>query len=112
MGEIADRMEKEILKEFRKWVMHDCKDTLRYMCPVQTGKLRDSVKASQVGPSQYIVGVTAKYGKWVDEGRGPVRPKKAKALYSKERHFGPTSYAGPSEPVHFIRDTVAYLGAE
>jgi hypothetical protein len=78
---------------------------------VRTGKLRDSIKATQTRQSSTVstwsVGTIVFYAGWQEWGRGPVRPIRAKALRFQPKGssvfiFRP--YAGPATGAHYLRD--------
>ena len=77
---------------------------------VNTGKLRDSIKATRTMQtptvSTWSVGTDLFYAGWQEYGRGPVRPIRAKVLRFRPRGssvfiFRP--YVGPAEGVHYLR---------
>ena len=78
---------------------------------VNTGKLRDSIKATRTMQtptvSTWSVGTDLFYAGWQEYGRGPVRPVKAKVLRWRPKGsstfiFRP--YAGPAAGAHYLRD--------
>lgn len=78
-----------------------------------TGNLQNSVYYDKTGDMEYVVYVEAydKYGtnyaKFVDEGRGVVRPVRAKVLKWSDGSYHMRS--GPAKGAHFIRETVKEL---
>lgn len=78
-----------------------------------TGKLAASVNVKRLDESSWSVGTDLYYAKYVNDGRGPVVPKKAKAL----RWYSPrlsgnavfSQYAGPAEGIDFTGKTKAIL---
>lgn len=80
-------------------------------CPVRTGRLKSSITVSTpphpFGPRTMYggVGTDVEYATWVHEGRGPVRPIRARVLHwigpDGESIFRP--YAGPAEGQPFLR---------
>lgn len=73
--------------------------------PVRTGHLRRSIHHEYMGDTQSRVGTAAKYAPAVELGRGPVRPKKAKALKIRlgGRKFIFRAYAGPAKGRFFFQ---------
>lgn len=75
--------------------------------PVKTGHLRRSIHHQFIGKEQSRVGTAVKYAPPVELGRGPVRPKKAKALKIRlgGRKFIFRASAGPAKGHFFFRKT-------
>jgi hypothetical protein len=78
---------------------------------VNTGKLRDSIKATRTVQtptvSTWSVGSDLFYAGWQEFGRGPVRPIRAKVLRFKPKGssvFIFRGYAGPATGAFFLRD--------
>ena len=78
---------------------------------VNTGKLRDSIKATRTMQtptvSTWSVGTDLFYAGWQEYGRGPVRPIRAKVLRFRPKGsstfiFRP--YAGPAAGAYYQRD--------
>lgn len=74
-----------------------------------TGKLAASVDVKPLGGSAWSVGTNLYYAKYVNDGRGPVVPKKAKALrWYSPRLSGNAVFsqkAGPAEGIDFTGKT-------
>lgn len=112
---MVDDIKKAMKQEFDKWATTTCVDALRSSiaasCDQHTGTLIGSAGSQPINDKLYHVGVTAPYGKYVDEGRGEVVPSyPPNALYNKEYGFGPVAHAGPAKPRRFIAGAVARLG--
>lgn len=54
---------------------------MREEVPVRTGALKASISATPQGTESYFVGTSIEYAKYVEHGRGPVVPKKARVLH-------------------------------
>lgn len=82
---------------------------------VDTGKLIDSIEIQDRTRGQfatYRIGPTVPYAKWVEDGRGPVYPKKAKALRFRPKGSSKYVFAkrvGPAKGIHFMRGAVQRL---
>lgn len=78
-----------------------------------TGKLAASVDVKPIGDSAWSVGTELEYAKYVNDGRGPVFPVKAKALRWYSPRFSGNAIirgsAGPAEGKHFVKKTKARL---
>lgn len=62
------------------------------------GTLVNSISADKIGNLKYRIGTHGcSYAKYVDKGRGQVKPVHARALYNAKWNFGPTKYARPYE---------------
>lgn len=78
-----------------------------------TGKLASSVNVKQVSSSTWSIGTDLYYAKYVNDGRGPVRPVEKQAL----RWYSPrmsgnavfSNYAGPTQGIDFTGKTVSAL---
>ena len=117
MGFFSETFEKEILRQFDEWATTKCpkalEDAITDRCEHPTGALASTVKAEKVSKTLYHVGVTAKYGGWVNDGRGEVRPHGKYPLHWEDRGSGKDIYAyrsGPSKPRNFIAAAVANVG--
>lgn len=82
---------------------------------VDTGKLLESITIQDRTRGQfanYRVGPTVDYAEYVEEGRGPVYPVKAKALRFKPKGSSKYVFAkkvGPAKGIHFMRGAVNRL---
>ena len=108
-----DEVEKIIQSEFKKFVYGECVDTLTECCARHlkdsTGHLLNSFHAEQVSDDKYWVGSNVEHAKYVNYGRGEVRPVNKKALY----WYGlphPVKRAEAFEGYHFLEEAVARLG--
>ncbi|GBC68389.1 hypothetical protein HRbin01_00070 [archaeon HR01] len=52
-----------------------CEAAARELCPVRTGRLRASIKASREGPLLYVVEASAPYAGYVEFGTSKMPPK-------------------------------------
>lgn len=116
MGVVED-FEAEIQRQFEEWATTTCPAALVKAIDAntitRTGDLKKSVDYTKVDKKTYHVGVRASYGGYVDQGRGPVRPKgKGYPLHwtTPEGKDVFSYYAGPSRPRHFIADAVSNVG--
>lgn len=108
---LAEDMKAEMQRQFEEYVATTCVNALRQTVSahIHTGAMYDSIGYSRVSENAFDVGVTVPYAKYVDQGRGPVRPKKAKALWNARDDWGPYGYAGPVYPRRFIAKAVDIL---
>ena len=105
---IKDRIEHEGFTAWNQCLNEAAEATNEHGYQNRTGKLT----ADRLTTATHISGAfswrgqikwMARYGYWVDKGRGPVRPIRAKRL----RWFGPggrpifSMYSKPSKPAHF-----------
>lgn len=78
-----------------------------------TGKLAASVNVQPMGDGAWSVGTDLYYAKYVNDGRGAVRPVNAKSL----RWYSPrlsgnavfSKYAGPADGIDFVGRTKGIL---
>lgn len=56
-------------------------DVMKSEAPERTGALRESIAADRIKTTLYFVGPNVDYAKYVENGRGEVRPVKKKALH-------------------------------
>ena len=56
-------------------------EAMRDEAPSKTGALRRSIKASKEGEWSYFIGTDIEHAKYVEYGRGEVRPVRKKALH-------------------------------
>lgn len=79
-----------------------CVDLMRDVTPQgATGTLRASIFYEMQNQYSFFVGTELYYAKWVDQGRGPVRPKYKKALAWGGYAGGPWSNHRPGDPGAF-----------
>ena len=108
--------------EFEKFATQTCVDTLRQAIRDtrqhhnSTGTLERSVEATRIDDKSYFVGTDLYYAKWVDEGRGEVRPTSKKALWGSAHgndfwhNVGhPIMYASPTKGNHFVEEALRRL---
>ena len=79
---------------------------------IDTGRLRDSIRAYQVRPGAYQVRTGVPYASFQEHGIGPVRPVKAKVLRFKPKGssvyiFRPRTKGFPG--AHYLRDAYRAL---
>jgi HK97 gp10 family phage protein len=62
----------------------------RRLAPVRTGRLRDSIRARQLGPTSWVVEIGVDYGGYVEFGtsRAPARPYMRPAFEKVKAKFG------------------------
>src|SRR5690554_5921048 len=74
--------------------------------PVRTGQLAASIRLLRPGRTSALFGTKLSYAKYVEYGRGPVRPKRAKALRFKAGgSYIYVKYARPTKGKYFMRRT-------
>lgn len=85
---------------------------------VDTGALRNSVRSVRSTVSThgvtYLVGSELPYAKWVEGGRGPVVPRRAKVLRFKPKGAHGYVFAasvGPAEGSHWLQRAFEQLSA-
>lgn len=76
--------------------------------PWSTGKLAASITKESGGEFVRYVGTNLFYAKFVENGRGDVRPVNAKALYLKGLNIW-TDYASYAPAQNFLEKTIAKL---
>lgn len=74
--------------------------------PVKSGTLKGSISVEYISPTERFIGSDLEYAKWVENGRGEIFPKYAKAL--KFEANGKTIFAKHAKAYkgsHFVRKT-------
>ncbi|MEM3646560.1 MAG: HK97 gp10 family phage protein [Thermofilum sp.] len=85
---------------FARRIMYD-------YAPKRTGRLAESITVESPGAFERRVGPTVEYAKYVEHGRGPVYPVRARALRI-ELETGEVIFrkrAGPAPGAHFVEST-------
>ena len=103
-----DDVKEVIDRELREFVYETCVPTLKDECPHKTGALRASVHAEKQSEYTYWVGTSKWYAKYVDQGRGEVKPRAKQALYWPDLEH-PVMYAKKFDGRHFVEAAVAKL---
>lgn len=103
------RLYDSIPKEGRRCMQ----EAIQQVKAVRTGTMLNTVRADEAGPMVYIH-TSVMYDRFVEDGRGPVRPKTKKWLHWPADSKGPevfTKYAGPVTARHFAAIAVDKLEA-
>lgn len=79
-----------------------------------TGTLYDSIKINRRSKYRASIGTTLFYAKYVEEGRGPVVPKRKPYLTFKIPGVGwiRTKYVGPAKPRYYLKESSVLLEKE
>lgn len=119
-----EEAKKTIEKEFADFVYNECVPVLKSLTPVGKdgtggtgqwgaprphGRLRNSIHAEKISDRKYWVGTNLFYGKFVENGRGPVSPVNKKALYWYNIPH-PVAHAGPAKAQHIVDEAIKKLG--
>lgn len=97
---------KMIIKKNAFQLEGTMKNKIRFNKSVVTSRLMGSINTTiSNGGRRAEVGTNVKYAKWVEEGRGAIRPVRAKMLRFKLKSGKVvfTKYASPSKPKPFLR---------
>lgn len=86
---------------------------------VNTGRMAEDINVTRLGTGSamvaaYQVSADTPYAVYQEEGRGPVRPVRAKALRFSPKRSGKivfSQYAGPVSGIHFMRRAADSLTA-
>lgn len=106
----VSELEGAIEQEFQNFVRGKCVETLKSVCPVDSGAMKAEIHAERINDETYWVGTNKWYAKFTEYGRGPVKPVRRKALYWPDIWGGrPVSYAGPAEAQHWVEKAVSQL---
>lgn len=84
-------------------------DEIRTKTKEQSGRLEASINIQKISESARSIGTNVEYAKYVNDGRGEVRPKNAKFLRWESPRFSGNEIfakrAGQAEGIHFTSET-------
>ena len=104
----AEDLKKAMELAFQNWVYDECVPTLKSCTPRDTGALQASIHAEKISNKEYWVGTHMYYGKFVENGRGPVVPVIKQALYWPELSH-PVKRAKSAPAQHVVEQAIAKL---
>jgi len=105
----GDELRGEIFHQLGLDIVVDAKFNLLNNQNIATGVLVDSIKIiDEIPGKQMIVGSTANHAIYIEFGRGPIRPVKAKVLHfiTKEGVEVFTTFAKATNPMPFLQPAV------
>lgn len=94
----------EFIRELAETAVFEARNNIQNNRSIVSADLLNSTNVLELGVDSATVGSTAPYAGYVERGRGPVRPIKAKVLHWIDAETGKdvfTTYAGPAEPQPF-----------
>jgi len=100
---------QSVLELIANNVINDARFILAKNQNIDTGGLLGSIRIFDSGSDYIIVGTDAPHAGYIEFGRGPVRPVRAKVLRYFDKKTGKlvfTKYVGPTEPMPFLQPAV------
>lgn len=100
------------LETLKDRVIEQGVEIMKEEVPVRSGALRDSIHSEPMGGEVYFIGTDIEHAKYVENGRGEVRPVTKKALHWYDGADIFSMYARPTKPNDFVGRTARKLITE